>query len=77
MCLHNALAKLLLADDRSQRIPTCDYAVFLVSRMVTGYWLRAQAAHETEIAQVKLAKVLDEITPWVAIVAENVPSHHP
>jgi len=28
-----------------------------------GYWLRAQAAHETEIAQVKLAKVLDEITP--------------
>ena len=42
-----------------------------------GYWLRAQAAHETEIAQVKLAKVLDKITSWVAIVAENVPSHHP
>ena len=42
-----------------------------------GYWLRAQAAHETEIPQVKLAKVLDEINPWVAIVAENVPSHHP
>ena len=41
------------------------------------YWLRAQAARETEIAQLKLAKVLDEITPWVAIVAENVPSHHP
>ena len=75
MCLHNALAKLLLADDRSQRIPTCDYAVFF--GLSNGYWLRAQAAHETEIAQVKLAKVLDEITPWVAIVAENVQSHHP
>ena len=29
-----------------------------------GYWLRAQAAHDTEVAERKLAAVLTKITPW-------------
>jgi addiction module HigA family antidote len=29
-----------------------------------GYWLRAQAAHDTEVASVALAKALSGITPW-------------
>ncbi len=29
-----------------------------------GYWLRAQAAYDTEVAQEKLAGVLQKITPW-------------
>ncbi len=30
----------------------------------TGYWLRAQAAHDTETAQARLAEELNKITPW-------------
>src|SRR4030065_372029 len=29
-----------------------------------GYWLRAQAAHDTEIAETALAKTLAKIKPW-------------
>jgi len=29
-----------------------------------GYWLRAQAAHDTEAAQPALAKTLAKIRPW-------------
>jgi antitoxin HigA-1 len=29
-----------------------------------GYWLRAQAAYDTEVAQEKLSSVLAEIKPW-------------
>ena len=29
-----------------------------------GYWLRAQAAHDTEVAQDVLAKTLAKIQPW-------------
>ena len=29
-----------------------------------GYWLRAQAAHDTEVAQVALAETLERIKPW-------------
>jgi len=29
-----------------------------------GYWLRAQAAHDTEVAARKLARALKNITPW-------------
>lgn len=31
-----------------------------------GYWLRAQAAYDTELAQESLAEVLERITPWQA-----------
>jgi len=30
----------------------------------SGYWLRAQAAYDTEVAQEQLADVLDMIKPW-------------
>jgi plasmid maintenance system antidote protein VapI len=29
-----------------------------------GYWLRAQAAHDTEVAEEALADTLREIRPW-------------
>ena len=29
-----------------------------------GYWLRAQAAHDTEVAAITLSKDLQKITPW-------------
>jgi addiction module HigA family antidote len=29
-----------------------------------GYWLRAQAAHDTEIAHARLAGELEKIRPW-------------
>jgi len=29
-----------------------------------GYWLRAQAAHDIEVARQELAGELDSITPW-------------
>ena len=29
-----------------------------------GYWLRAQAAHDTEVAEAALAKTLAKIKPW-------------
>jgi antitoxin HigA-1 len=32
-----------------------------------GYWLRAQACHDTEIAEVSLSKVLAKITPWATV----------
>lgn len=31
-----------------------------------GYWLRAQIAYDTEIAQEKLSDVLEKIKPWQA-----------
>lgn len=31
-----------------------------------GYWLRAQVAHDTEVAKRKLAPVLRGIKPWTA-----------
>jgi antitoxin HigA-1 len=29
-----------------------------------GYWLRAQAAHDTEVAERALSRELDKIKPW-------------
>jgi len=34
-----------------------------------GYWLRAQAAHDTEVAQDALAKTLAKIRPWSGVAA--------
>ena len=34
-----------------------------------GYWLRAQAAYDTEIAARKLATALRKIKPWVGTAA--------
>jgi len=34
-----------------------------------GYWLRAQAAYETELAEDALAEVLPKIKPWAGTAA--------
>src|SRR4030095_13390404 len=34
-----------------------------------GYWLRAQAAYDTEVAQDTLADELDKIKPWASTAA--------
>jgi len=34
-----------------------------------GYWLRAQAAYDTEVAEAALAKTLKRIKPWPGITA--------
>ncbi len=36
-----------------------------------GYWLRAQAAHDTEVAEHKIGPALTEIKPWAAHVAQE------
>jgi len=36
-----------------------------------GYWLRAQAAHDTEVAEHKLGPELKKIRPWVASMAQQ------
>lgn len=38
-------------------------------RLSNGYWLRAQAAHDTERAERELASVLRKIKPWVVDAA--------
>jgi addiction module HigA family antidote len=32
--------------------------------LTNGYWLRAQAAHDTEVAAAQLAETLEKIRPW-------------
>ncbi len=34
-----------------------------------GYWLRAQAAYDTEIAEEALAEELEKIRPWAGVAA--------
>jgi len=36
-----------------------------------GYWLRAQAAYDTEVAEETLAAVLAQIKPWQARVSSH------
>ena len=33
--------------------------------LTNGYWLRAQVAHDTEVAEASLAKELIRIRPWI------------
>ncbi len=37
----------------------------------SGYWLRAQAAHDTEVAERQLGAVLKRIKPWAERAAER------
>ena len=37
----------------------------------SGYWLRAQAAHDTEVAERELGAVLKRIKPWATRAAEQ------
>ena len=36
-----------------------------------GYWLRAQAAHDTEVAERKMESKLNKIRPWTVIMAQQ------
>lgn len=36
-----------------------------------GYWLRAQVAHDTEVAERKLGRALRNIRPWATVVAKQ------
>lgn len=36
-----------------------------------GYWLRAQAAHDTEMAERRLGQELKKITPWASIIGNH------
>jgi len=36
-----------------------------------GYWLRAQAAHDTEVAERRLGPVLRKIKPWSTVVGQQ------
>lgn len=43
-----------------------------------GYWLRAQAAYDTEVAERSIGPTLGKIKPWVAHVAQKrVPADRP
>jgi addiction module HigA family antidote len=35
-----------------------------------GYWLRAQAAYDTEVAERELRPILTKIRPWTTVVAQ-------
>ena len=37
----------------------------------SGYWLRAQAAHDTEVAERHLRPALRKIKPWVPTAAQQ------
>ena len=37
----------------------------------SGYWLRAQAAHDTEVAERQLGGALKRIKPWIAVAAQQ------
>lgn len=37
----------------------------------SGYWLRAQAMHDTEVAERKLRPVLRKIKPWVPSASQQ------
>ena len=41
-----------------------------------GYWLRAQAAYDTEVAQESLAAALDRIKPWSETARRAVAGPH-
>ncbi len=36
-----------------------------------GYWMRAQVAHDTEVAECKLRHELKKIRPWATIVSQQ------
>jgi addiction module HigA family antidote len=38
-------------------------------RLSNGYWLRAQAAYDTEVAEEALAETLSQIKPWQGCTA--------
>ncbi len=42
----------------------------------SGYWLRAQAAHDTEVAEREIGPQLGNIRPWTLAVREPTRKNH-
>ena len=53
----------IVSDKRSITADT-DLRLCRFFGLSNGYWLRAQAAHDTEVAEDALAEALDRIKPW-------------
>ena len=53
----------IIAGRRSMTADT-DLRLCRFFGLSNGYWLRAQVAYDTEVAQEKLSHVLAEIKPW-------------
>jgi addiction module HigA family antidote len=54
----------IVAGNRAITVDT-DLRLCKFFGLSNGYWLRAQVAYDTEIAQETLAKALIKIKPWV------------
>ncbi len=55
----------IVAGKRSITVDT-DLRLCRFFGLSNGYWLRAQAAHDTEEAEARLAGTLEKIRPWAA-----------
>lgn len=53
----------IIANKRSITADT-DLRLCRFFGLSSGYWLRAQAAHDTEVAERELAPILRKIKPW-------------
>ena len=59
----------IAAGKRAIRADT-DLRLYRYFGLSNGYWLRARAAYDTEVAEEALAKTLAKIRPWA-----GVPTH--
>ena len=60
----------IIAGNRSITADT-DLRLCRFFGLSNGYWLRAQAAHDTEVAEVALADQLKNIRPWSETSSES------
>ena len=58
----------IVADKRAITADT-DLRLCRFFGLSSGYWLRAQAAYDTEVAEAALAKTLAKIKPWAGTAA--------
>ena len=64
MCLRQRIGE-IVAGRRSITADT-DLRLCRFFGLSDGYWLRAQVAYDTEVAQERLADELEKIHPWSA-----------
>ena len=62
-CIARDLGNLSGAGDGTDQGDT-DLRLCRIFGLSNGYWLRAQAAYDTEVAEEALAKTLAKIKPW-------------
>jgi antitoxin HigA-1 len=60
----------IVAGKRSVTVDT-DLRLCRFFGLSNGYWLRAQAAHDTEVAEHTLEPLLKKIRPWSEYVAQQ------